>query len=279
MTLRIGWFSTGRSAAARNVLRAVLSHMESGLLDVSISFVFCNWEEGEDPSDPDFQERKKFFDLVHSYDIPLMALSGLKMRELWSKDPSKDWKVCFGKKMRTMLYGTPFELGVLVGFDFPMDPDTCTRFDLVGLYPALPGGPNGSHQEIIRQVIRQRANRHGAMMHLLTGGIGPGPPVTYCSFPLISPEYLPLWRELDARIADRQFGELSREEVESSALFKRISMEGERRLLPLVTYTLKEFADGDLDIVNGKLLADGMALTAAVDLSKTVDRLLQQGQF
>lgn len=279
MTLRLGWFSSGRDEAARNILRTVMHNKEKGLLDISIAFVFSDWEEGEDPSHPNFAERQRFFDLVRAYDLPLITLSWLKIKESWSQDPTKDWRACFGKKMRTMVYGRPFELGVLAGYSTPMDVDSCTRFDLVVLYPTLPGGPRGSREEVVGQVIGERAARHGAMVHMCGPGQEGGTPITFCSFALSTPEYAPLWKELDALLPGRSPHQLDKGGMESLGLFKRIVQEEERRELPLVTYTIKLFADGDVDIVNGRLLAEGVALTSALDLTRTVDRSLQQGQF
>lgn len=277
MTLRIGWFSTGHNVATRNLLKTVLDNKEQGLLDISVSFVFCDWEEGEAPSHPDFVERNKFFDLVHSFEIPLITLSARKVKEQWKDDPSKDWRLCFGKKMRTMIYGRPFELGVLAGYAPGVDGDTCTRFDLIELRPSLPGGPKGTWQEVICQIIRSRAKRHGATIHLCTAS-GTGPPMTYCSYPLDAPEFALLWLELDAMANGRSYEVLPSSEIERSRLFQRIRREDEARMIPFVTYTIKLFADGDLDIVNGKPMAEGANLTSAYDLTKMVDRSLAQGQ-
>jgi hypothetical protein len=69
------------------------------------------------------------------------------------------------------------------------------------------------------------------------------------------------------------------EELVPTPLFKHIYFEEERRELPLVTNTIKLFADGELDIVNGRLLSEGMAVTEASDLSKNVDSWLHQRQL
>ena len=68
------------------------------------------------------------------------------------------------------------------------------------------------------------------------------------------------------------------EELITTPLFKHICFEEERREVPLLTYTIKLFANGDLDIVNGRLLSEGMAVTEAPDLSLNVDDWLQQRQ-
>jgi phosphoribosylglycinamide formyltransferase 1 len=276
MTLRLGWFSSGREEADSNLFRAVMGAIERGTLDVSVSFVFCDYDEGESPSDPSFACRKGFADMVSSYDVPILTLSWQKTKESWSHDPTTDWRACFGKKMRKLIYERAFELGLVEGLSTPMDADSCTRFDLVGLYPSLPNGPRGDRRGIVSQLIRARADRHGAMVRLCRPGGMEGIPVTYCSFTLASIELKPLWMDLEGRAAGRKLALLSDDDVLTSSLFKRIYSEEARREIPLLNYTIKLFADGDLDIVNGRLLSEGMAVTSASDLTPNVDAWLQQ---
>ena len=276
MTLRLGWFSSGREEADSNLFRAVMGAIERGTLDVSVSFVFCDYDEGESPSDPGFACRKRFAELVRSYDVPTLTLSWQKTKESWSHDPKMDWRACFGKTMRKLIYERAFELGLVVGLSVPMDSDSRTRFDLVGLYPSLPNGPWGDRRVIVSHLIRAHADRHGAMVRLCRPGRVEGIPVTYCSFTLASTDLKPLWMDLEGRAAGGKLALLSDDDVLTSPLFKRISFEEERREIPLLTYTIKLFADGDLDIVNGRLLSEGMAVTSASDLTPNVDAWLQQ---
>lgn len=48
--LKLGWFSTGRGPGSRNLLREVMEKKEDGTLDVEFSFVFCNWDNTEEPN-------------------------------------------------------------------------------------------------------------------------------------------------------------------------------------------------------------------------------------
>ncbi len=276
MTLRLGWFTSGKEDADSNLFRAVMNASEKGIFDASISFVFCDYDEGESPSDPEFPSRRRFLQLVRSYDVPIVSLSWQKTKMAWSHDPKMDWQVCFGKKMRKMVYERPFELGIAIGLSTPMDADSCTRFDLVELYPSLPAGPRGNRMDIACKAIRNRAGRHGAMVRLCRPAGAESVPVTYCSFPLNTPELEPLWADVEEMARRKKLELIGDEELASTPLFKHIYFEEERRELPLVTYTIKLFADGDLDIVNGRLLSEGMVLTDAPDLSMSVDNWLQQ---
>jgi hypothetical protein len=59
--LHIGWFSTGRDKAARQLLQTVQDSIRSGDINGEISFVFSNREPGES------KESDTFFELVQSY--------------------------------------------------------------------------------------------------------------------------------------------------------------------------------------------------------------------
>jgi len=66
---QIGWFSTGRDEAARELLQVVWQAIQDGELKARISFVFSNREPGESP------ESDRFFELVGAYGLPLIYLS------------------------------------------------------------------------------------------------------------------------------------------------------------------------------------------------------------
>ena len=55
---------------------------------------------------------------------------------------------------------------------------------MINLHPAAPGGPAGTWQEVIWQLIEGDAMETGVMMHLVTSELDKGPPVTYCTFPI-----------------------------------------------------------------------------------------------
>ena len=65
----LGWFSTGRGAGSRGILKAVMEAIRSGNLDAEIEFVFCNRERGET------EATDTFLDMVEGYGIPLVNFS------------------------------------------------------------------------------------------------------------------------------------------------------------------------------------------------------------
>ena len=74
MTLRVGWFSTGRGDGSRRLLKAAADAIGAGDLDAEIAFLFCNRERGE------YEATDGFLDLAESHGIPTITLSSRQFR-------------------------------------------------------------------------------------------------------------------------------------------------------------------------------------------------------
>jgi len=279
MPLHLGWFSTGKDEVARNILSTILRKRDEGLLDIDISFVFCNWEVDEEPGHPDFAERAKFFSLVRSHGIPLLTLSWKKLTASMRDAKKEEWRLCYGKKMRQLIYGNQFDLGVLAGYAIPLDADSCIRFDLISLEPWLPLAPKGARPEVIGNAIASHALRQGSSMRLCTPKWDEGTPVSFASFSLDSPQYRKRWQDFMEVLGKRSVDLLSKAEIEATGLFASIKGDSERREPPLVTYTIKMFADGDLTVSHGKLTVEGRPLAGPFDLTEKVSSALERGEF
>jgi phosphoribosylglycinamide formyltransferase 1 len=268
--LRLGWFSTGRGPGSRNLLRAVMEKKAQGVLDAEISFVFCNWDNTEDPN-PRREQREMFFDMVRGYGIPLITSSWKTFRpDLWGVD-EKAWRDEYGREIRRLTGEHPFDLGILAGYMLWMDDETCDTYDMLNLHPALPDGPKGTWQEVIWKLISERADRQGAMMHICTQDWDRGAALTFCGFPIKGGEYDALWEDLDGKLRTRTLDEIIEEEGTENPLFKRIREDGAKRELPLIVSTIAAFADGKVCMKGKKLYSDGAPLTGPYDLSEEVD--------
>jgi len=268
--LNIGWFSTGRDEAARDLLRAAWEAIQRGQLKARIAVVFSNRERGQDP------ESDRFFDLVEGYGIPLVCLSDRRFREERGQrsaragEPLPAWRLEFDRAAMRLLEPYPFDLGVLAGYMLIVT-EEMWRHALLNLHPAEPGGPAGTWQEVIWQLIQRKVSQAGVMMHLVTGILDEGPPVTYCTYSIRGPALDTLWAELE----DRSVVEVQAEEGEANRLFCEIRRQGVLRELPLVVATLCAFADGKVRIEGGRVVdADGRP-TAPCDLTAEIDRLVE----
>lgn len=269
MTYNVGWFSTGRDEAARNLLTAVYDRR--GDLGVEIPFVFSNWTPGEQGKN--FDDREEFFRLVKRYGIDLVPLSWRTFESELRRSDKEAWRLAYGEAMRNMLSGHDFDLGVLAGYMLVVDTKTCESYDLVNLHPALPNGPIGTWQEVIWELISKKAQTQGAMMHLVTEEMDRGHPVSYCAFPITGECYDELW----TGIGDRSVADIITTEGEESELFRRIRHDGEVREIPLIANTIGAFSHGDVSVDSSdpenKIIVarNGDSLNGGYDITQLVD--------
>ena len=271
--LRLGWFSTGRGPGSRNLLREVMEKKQAGSLDIDFSFVFCNWDNTEEPN-PRKEQRQQFFDMVKGYDIPLITISWKTFRpDLWDKD-QEQWRNEYGKEIRKRIEDKGFDLGILAGYMLWVDDETCSKYDFMNLHPALPTGPKGTWQEVIWTLIRERADSQGAMMHIVTPDWDRGAALTYCEFPIRGKGYDELWNDLDERLKKNTLDEIISKVGIELPLFKKIREDGAKRELPLIVETIRQFADGNVEIEDKRLYENGRLLEGPYDLSAQVDRAI-----
>jgi len=269
--LTIGWFSTGRDEAACDLLRAGWEAIQRGELKARIAFVFSNRERGQD------LESDRFFDLVEGYGIPLVCLSSRRFREERGEpsaragEPLPEWRLEYDRAAMRMVGPYPFDLGVLAGYMLIATEEMWRRYRLLNLHPAEPGGPAGTWQEVIWQLIERKASRAGVMMHLVTGELDQGPPVTSCTYSIRGPAFDSLW----AGVEGRSVAQVRKEEGEDNRLFREIRRQGVLRELPLVVATLCAFADGKVCIEDGRVVGADDRPMAACDLTSEIDRLVQ----
>jgi phosphoribosylglycinamide formyltransferase-1 len=242
LAVTIGWFSTGRDEAAGDLLRAAMGAIQKGDLKAEIAFVFCNRERGE------AEVTDRFFDLVQSYGLPLVALSYSRYRRernlpvVRLGEPLLPWRRDYDREVARLIEPYPFDLGMLAGFMLVFTGVVCERWPLLNLHPAAPGGPVGIWQEVIWELIARRADGSGITMLLCTTELDRGPTVTYCTYPLSGPTLDPLWRRVEGRSVE----EIKAAEGEENPLFKEIRRQGATRELPLIVATLRAFADDRL---------------------------------
>lgn len=267
--LKIGWFSTGRDQAARQLLTAAWEAIAGGQLDARIAVVFCNRQRGEHP------ESDRFLDLVEGYSLPLVCHSYVRFRRERGlpsprpNEPLPPWRLEYDREVMNLLTPYTFDLGVLAGYMLIVGPEMCQRLRLINLHPAPPGGPAGTWQEVIWQLMAQGAERSGVMMHLVTPDLDQGPPVTYCTYSLRGPTFDPLWRE----VAELGLARVQQEQGENNRLFQEIRRHGLARELPLVIATLRAFAQGQVHIRDGRVLGGDGQPISGYDLTVEIDAM------
>ena len=265
---KIGWFSTGRDEAARELLQTVYDAIKDGTIkNTEIAFVFSNRERGE------AEESDKFFALVDEYKIDLVCFSSAKympeLRNYNFKDSSglREWRQKYHAEVIVRLDKYDVDLTVLAGYMLIVSPEMCDKYDMINLHPAKPGGPAGTWQEVIWELLRTRAEETGVMMHLITKDLDEGPAITYCSFPIEGSGFDKLWADFDQKLESKTLKQIIKEEGEGEPLFAEIRRQGVMREMPLIVYTIREFAEGKISIrdkqvldAEGKIYNEGYCL-------------------
>lgn len=252
-TFKIGWFSTGRDQAACDLLTSVYEKIQNKEIPRSaISYVFCNREVGES------EESDKFLGLVVSLGIPLVTVSSAKFDPELRKDNLSLWRARYYAKVRDSLKRFNDDIRVLAGYMLILDSETCAEKPSINLHPALPGGPQGTWQEVIWQLIENKRHESGVMVHLVTPELDRGPALTFCRYPVWIPwKTDDLWRAVD----------LYKDDASKERLFWAIRKEGLRREIPLLIATLKLLAEGKIRIAKGEIRDQNNQIKEGIDLT------------
>jgi len=249
--LNIGWFSTGRDEAARQLLQAVQDKIHRGDIDVKINFVFSNREPG------DAKESDLFFELVWSYNIPLVCLSHKKFKTAEDEEAlgiKKEWRIEYDREVNKNIVPFAPDLCVLAGYMLIVSKELCQKYDMINLHPAAPGGPTGSWQEVIWTLIQNEADIAGAMIHLATPELDRGPVVSYCLFSIKGNPFAEYWRKGDKNM-----------------LFRLIRQHELSREFPLIIFTLQALSRGEVGIKDRRVInAQGKPI-GGYNLSHRID--------
>jgi folate-dependent phosphoribosylglycinamide formyltransferase PurN len=280
MTLKLGWFSTGRDEAARNLLQVVWDDIRIRGYDAEIEWIFCHRTPGDGPENSESLERAKFFELADSMGIPVNAISHLKfMPELRQKglmesrsaaEASADlkrWRDLFGMEVVETLKDRPVDLVVMAGYMLIIGKPELNALNLVNIHPALPWGPRGTWQECIHEIIDTRSHEHGIMTHIVTETLDRGPVISFCRFPVQGEQWDELWRSWEGEIGLKA----SKEERENHPLFKKIRETGEIRELPLLKEAIYEIARGAIEIREGRVWSVSRTPSPGKDLTDQIE--------
>ena len=261
--LKIGWFSTGRDEAARQLLQTVQDKIHSGGIKGEISFVFSNREPGE------AEESDLFFELVHSYDIPLVYFSHRRFKTLSqtlplerrepgegeAKQSRENWRLEYDREIHRRIERFAPDICVLAGYMLIVGEELCRKYNMINLHPAPPGGPTGSWQEVIRKLLQDKAEKAGAMMHLVTPELDRGPAISYFTFSIRGEPFDQYWQKND-----------------KDTLFRLIRQYELAREFPLIISTLQALSRGEVGLREDKVIdAQGKSI-GGYDLTEKIDQ-------
>ena len=251
--LKLGWFSTGRGEGSYGLLTATLESIDSGELNASITFVFCNRERGQS------EGSDRFISLAENRGIPVVTLSSRRFRKEHGNRPWAELRDDFDRAVLELI--EPFEVDITVNAGYMLiAPLLCLEHLMINLHPALPDGPAGMWQNVIWQLIDEQASESGAMVHIVTEEVDGGPVLSYCRFSTRSKATDSLWQDVEGRSVE----ELKEAEGEEQPLFVRLREMGLARERPLIVETLKAIAARQIDL-------EDVAKAGPIDLTDAVE--------
>ncbi len=263
---QFGWWTTGRDQAAVNLFNTVWQAMEQGVIKGEMAYLFCSRKEGEG------RFSDEIMSLARKRKVPIESLSAVNFKPELRKEDRQEWRTLYHRQVFERIEKYRCTMAVLAGYMWVLSAEICRKIDAVNLHPALPGGPAGTWQEVIWQLLENREEKTGAMMHLVTPELDRGPAITFFSFPIQGGKWEPLWKEFDRLVSERGIQKVKEEPGEGLALFREIRHQGEIRELPLIVQTLRALSEGEIMLKEGRLLdSRGNAISEPLDLSEQVD--------
>jgi phosphoribosylglycinamide formyltransferase-1 len=267
-----GWFSSGRDQAAIDLFDAVMDHIAQGFIPGRLAYVFCDREPGESPA------ADRFLAAVQAREVPLVTHSSQKLRGLIKSGvPELEaFRETFDGQVIQLVRKFDTKVVVMAGYMLIVSPKLCEAFLCLNLHPAVPGGPAGTWQEVMWQLMAGGIKEAGAMMHLATPKLDAGPPVTYFRFPLIGPEFEPLWDQFAEKRQKQSLPEIQAQEGIAEPLFAKIRAAELRREFPLILLTLKNLTARQFILNRAGVQIGGRARPQGLDLSEEVEKFLQR---
>jgi phosphoribosylglycinamide formyltransferase-1 len=260
-----GWWTTGRDQAAIDLFETVHNAINNGIISGEISYLFSSRQPGESEFSDSLIKR------AGDCGIPVVSLSAVRFRPDLRKQDRDAWRQAYHKEVFDKIRGFSAQVVVLAGYMWVVSPEVCQKLSIINLHPAAPGGPAGTWQEVIWQLLDQKADKTGIMMHLVTPELDKGPAVTYCSFPIQGDTWDLLWKQFEHELQRSSLEEIKESFGESQPLFARIRDDGVKRELPLIVQTIRLLAAGDISIKDSQLYdRAGSKLAGPYDLTDVI---------
>lgn len=234
--LRLGWFSTGKGKGSLALMSTIQECILNGSLDAKIDFVFSNREFGEEIGSDEFLNQ------VLNYNIPLVNLSSQKFRSSHGGGPFSQHRLAFDKEVISLLDKYNPDICVMAGYMLIAGSEFSNHYKIINIHPAPIGGPTGTWQEVIWNLIENRKAESGAYVHLVTEELDHGPILSYFTFPIVGHNFDPLWEN----IKGKNIKQFKNSNDSSFPLFDLIREQGLIREKPLLLETIKALSDGQI---------------------------------
>jgi phosphoribosylglycinamide formyltransferase-1 len=222
---RIGWFTTARGPGSFNLFKTMMDNIRDGTIDAEISFVFINREVKGN------QFRMRMIAMAQEAGIPVILLPSDDFEPELKKKSLPAWRDAYGKAMRERISKYPMDFGALAGYMLILDPETCRKYTLINLHPALPDTYRGTWEEIVAQVVENGDLCYGATVHICTPKLDRGETICYDSF-------------LVSKVLSK--------DAPKEEQIKQVRAEELKREAHLLIGAIKMMVDGEIEIRDGK---------------------------
>ena len=251
MTLRIAWFASARGTGSRLLLEETLAAIQGERLDAEVVCVFCNRERKQS------ENTKAFLTYVKKREIPVIEQGSLAWRKRVHgeiSDPRRQlaaWRRDFDEAAMRRIEEHRPDVAVMAGYMLVVTEELFNKLPMLNLHPALPDGPIGTWQEVIRELIKRRASKSGMTLQRITEKLDRGPAFSICCYPLPDEQFESLRAQDDVHSED-------------SELFRAIRAEGVKRESVFLVESLKKIAE-DPKLLEPNAMSDPFDLTKPVD--------------
>lgn len=280
MTYRFGIFGSFGGESGIKLVEEIISRTKDGSIAADLLFILSSRAADEDGN------AHRLTELVDPETTTIITHSARRfMPQLFKADRAR-WRTLYHHEIINLISDYSFDSILLVGYMFFTSDELCQRYNLLNLHPAPPGGPKGSWQEVIRQLIESEAESAGAQIHLATPEWDAGPTLSYATIPIKGGEFAPLWEEVRERLAEGPSAKINRDQYTTSRLAARLTAvirQAEAALeLPLLIETLRLLARGDLRIEgtgeSARFIAFGEEMPGGYSLTEKINSSAGSGE-
>ena len=268
MSYRFGIFGSFGGKSGIKLVEKILAQIQSKEIEAEIPFILSSRAIDEEGN------AGRLHELV-TPETDIIIHSARRSRPwLFKKDRAR-WRELYHREVMTLISGYTFDSILLIGYMFFVSDELCRRYNLLNLHPAPPGGPKGSWQEVVWQLIAENAQQAGAQIHLATPEWDAGPTLSYFTIPIYQDEFAPLWEDMHRKLRKHSFAEIKQAEYTTNPLACKIREAEVKLELPLLLETLRCLANGAFKIdrqgKTARITAFGKERTIGYPLTDLVD--------
>ncbi len=241
MSYRFGIFGSFGGKSGIQLVEKILAQVQSKEIEAEIPFIFSSRAVDEAGNAARLQE-------LVTPETDIIIHSARRSRPwLFKKDRAR-WRELYHREVMSLISGYTFDCIMLIGYMFFVSDELCQQHNLLNLHPAPPGGPKGSWQEVVWQLIAKNAQQAGAQIHLATPEWDAGPTLSYFTIPIYQGEFKPLWEDLHHKLRQHSFAKIKQAEYTTNPLACKIRAAEVKLELPLLLETLRCLANGAFKI-------------------------------